>query len=75
MFSYLDDIIIVSATFEEHLQHLAEVFRHLCNARLYLNPEKCLHDFCLHELKYLRHVVDHRASVPIPKKLSHITVV
>jgi len=58
VFIYLDDIIIVSGTFDEHLQHLAEVFRRLRDARLRLNPEKC--HFCRHELKYLGHIVGHR---------------
>jgi len=44
VFIYLDDIIIVSATFEKYLRHLAEVFRRLLDARLRLNPEKC--HFC-----------------------------
>jgi len=35
---YLDDIIIVSQTFEDHLRHLAEVFRRLRETKLRLNP-------------------------------------
>lgn len=34
VFVYLDDIIVINASFEEHLQTLAEVFRRLREARL-----------------------------------------
>ncbi|GBM00252.1 Retrovirus-related Pol polyprotein from transposon 17.6 [Araneus ventricosus] len=38
---YLDDIIIVGRTFEEHLNNLNKVFRRLQKANLKLNPKKC----------------------------------
>ncbi|KAH8355715.1 hypothetical protein KR084_009345 [Drosophila pseudotakahashii] len=40
-FAYLDDIIIIGRTLEEHVQHLQEVFRRLRNANLRLNAMKC----------------------------------
>ncbi|KAL6418960.1 hypothetical protein ACFW04_011678 [Cataglyphis niger] len=40
VFVYLDDIIVISRTFERHLELLTEVFRRLRAARLRLNPEK-----------------------------------
>jgi len=45
VFVYLDDIIIISRTFSEHLELLAETFRRLREARLRLNPEKS--KFCV----------------------------
>jgi len=69
VFIYLDDIIIVSETFDEHLQYLAEVF--LRNVRLRLNPEKC--HFCRHELKYLGHIVDRRGIRTDPEKVRAMT--
>ena len=39
--AYLDDILVFSNTFEEHLHILNEVFRALKNANLKLNPSKC----------------------------------
>lgn len=54
-FAYLDDLVIVSSTFEEHLELLGVVFRRLREAGLRLNPEKC--HFARRELKYLGHVV------------------
>jgi len=59
---YLDDIIIASQTFDEHLRHLTEIFRRLREARLRLNLEKC--HFCRSQLRYLGHVVDRRGIRP-----------
>ena len=39
--TYLDDIIVFSATFQEHIQRLDSVFKHLKAANLKLLPEKC----------------------------------
>jgi len=71
VFIYLDDVIIVSETFDEHLQHLAEVFRRLRDARLRLNPEKC--HFCRHELKYFGHIVNRRGIHTDPDKVKAMT--
>ena len=40
-FVYLDDILIVSETFDEHLKHLREFFSRLRKAMLRLKPKKC----------------------------------
>ncbi|CAF3406605.1 unnamed protein product [Rotaria socialis] len=39
--AYIDDIIIYSKTFEEHLLHLNEICTILKDARFPLNPDKC----------------------------------
>jgi len=39
IFVYLDDIIIINKTIEEHLTTLREVFRRLRNTKLKLNPD------------------------------------
>ena len=44
---YLDNIIVFLSTFEEHLEHLAQLFACLCEANLKLKASKCL--FCQHE--------------------------
>ncbi|KAL1140056.1 hypothetical protein AAG570_007033 [Ranatra chinensis] len=56
VFVYLDDIVICSATFGDHVHILERVFRKLKEAGLTLNKEKC--QFCRPELKYLGYVVD-----------------
>ncbi len=53
--AYLDDIIIWSNNFEEHLQHLEYVFQCLRAAKLRLNPSKC--EFLLTKVTYLGHVI------------------
>lgn len=70
VFVYLDDIIIVNRTFEEHLQTLEEVFRRLRGARLRINTEKC--QFCRTSLKYLGHVVDQQGIRTDPAKTSAV---
>lgn len=42
VFTYVDDIVVTSKNKEEHLTNLAETFTNLCEARLRLNPEKCI---------------------------------
>ena len=41
-FVYLDDILVASQTFEEHLKHLESVFKRLRKAGLRLKPRECL---------------------------------
>ena len=52
---YVDDVIIFSTTFHDHLQHLEEVFKRLRNAGLKLSPNKCY--FAQKKLHYLGHVI------------------
>ena len=70
VFVYLDDIIVVNRSFEEHLATLREVFRRLRDARLRINPEKCR--FCTEQLKYLGHVIDKEGIRTDPEKTSAI---
>lgn len=56
VFAYLDDIIIVTPTFQKHLEILEEVIRKIHGAGLTLNREKSL--FCRKELKYLGYIVN-----------------
>ena len=52
---YLDDIIIYSSTFEEHLEHLEAVFERLEQHNLKLKASKC--EFFKTKVSYLGHVV------------------
>uniref|UniRef100_A0A2C9LQU1 Reverse transcriptase domain-containing protein n=1 Tax=Biomphalaria glabrata TaxID=6526 RepID=A0A2C9LQU1_BIOGL len=38
---YLDDIIVIGRTFEEHIANLKEVFERIRNSGMKLNPKKC----------------------------------
>ncbi|KMQ91260.1 reverse ribonuclease integrase [Lasius niger] len=62
----LGDIVIASQTFDDHLRHLAEVFRRLQDAKLRLNAEKC--HFCKDRLRYLGHIIDRQEYGPTPQK-------
>lgn len=70
VFVYLDDIIIVSSTFEEHISLLKEVYERLKKAGLNVNFEKC--EFCRNSLKYLGFVVDAQGLRTDPSKVEAI---
>jgi Reverse transcriptase (RNA-dependent DNA polymerase). len=70
VFVYLDDIIIVSKTFDDHLKLIQEVFGRLRDARLRLNLDKCR--FCVEKLKYLGHIVDHNGIHTDPERIDAI---
>ena len=67
---YLDDVIIFSKTFEDHLDHLRQVFDRFRTAHLKLKPEKC--HFGQASVKYLGHIVSRDGVSPDPKKLSAV---
>ena len=52
---YLDDIMIYSKTFEEHLQQVDRVLELIIKAGLKLRPDKC--EFLKSEIKYLGHTI------------------
>ncbi|GFS59806.1 retrovirus-related Pol polyprotein from transposon 297 [Trichonephila clavipes] len=53
---YMDDVIISSPSFTQHIEHLKEVFRLLHEAGLTLNKDKC--KFGCDELKYLGLIIN-----------------
>ena len=53
--TYVDDIIIFSSTFEQHLIHLQNVFDNLRKAQLKLKPSKC--NFAASRVSYLGHII------------------
>ena len=69
-FVYIDDVLVCSRTFEEHLQHLSQVFERLRQANLKLKPKKCL--FLREEVPYLGHVVTREGIHPDPSKTAKI---
>ena len=68
---YLDDIIVFSTTFEEHLQRLVSVFERLRAAGLKLKPKKC--HFAKRQITYLGHVISANGVEPDHKKLAAVT--
>lgn len=69
-FAYLDDLIMVSKDFDQHLDLLKSVFQRLRNAGLQMNVEKC--NFCQQKLKYLGHIVDENGISTDPEKVQSI---
>ena len=55
-FAYLDDIIIVTKTFEEHLEWLSKVLNKIKVAGLEINKDKC--EFCCTQVHYLGFLVN-----------------
>ncbi len=67
---YLDDIVIFSDTFEQHLIDVKEVFSRLRASGLQLNKTKC--HFLKDKFAYLGHIVSEKGIEPDPKKIEAI---
>jgi hypothetical protein len=70
IFMYVDDIVVASKNKEDHLADLAETFANMRDARLRLNPEKCV--FGVHQGKILGYLVSHRRIEANPTKIQAI---
>jgi hypothetical protein len=70
-FVYVDDIIVFSKTFEEHLEHLNLIFKRLEEAGLTINADKS--HFCKREITFLGHVITQNGLVKQPEKVRAIT--
>ena len=79
---YLDDIIIFSSTFEEHLERLQAVYERLQEHNLKLKPSKC--ELFKERVSYLGHEVSEEGihtdpskieavkSLPVPKNIKDV---
>lgn len=67
---YLDDVIILGASFDEHLASLHLVFDRLQKAGLRLQPRKC--HFLKHKVQYLGHIVSDEGVQADPAKLDKV---
>ena len=68
--AYIDDIVVFSRSWEEHLVHLGQVLRSLQRAQLTINVSKC--QFGRSEVKYLGHVIGGETVKPDPQKLAAV---
>ena len=68
---YVDDIIIFSSSFEDHLSHLEEVFRRLRDAGLKLSINKCF--FAKEKLHYLGFILSMDGIEADPRKIEKIS--
>lgn len=69
-FIYLDDLIIFSETYEEHLERLQMVLQRLREHNLKLSPKKCA--FFKDKVKYIGHIVSKDGISPDPDKLEKV---
>ena len=69
-FVYINDIVIASQSFEEHMHHLQLVFERLCQASLRLKLMKC---FFLHErVPYLGFMISKHGIQVDPSKTDKV---
>ena len=67
---YLDDVLVFSKTFEEHLARLGEVFNRLVKHGLKLKGGKC--QLFKREVAHLGHIVSEKGVMVDPSKVSRI---
>jgi len=67
---YIDDIIVVGRTFDEHIQNLKQIFERLDKAGLKLQPHKC--QFLQQKVQFLGHIVSTEGISPDPSKTSRV---
>ena len=64
---FVDDILIYSTSFEQHLKDIVRVFLRLRHANLSMKPAKC--HFCRPSLIYLGHEISPKGIKPDPSKV------
>ena len=69
---YLDDVLVFSETFEEHLHHLALVINRLLKAGLKLRPSKC--HFICKQVQYLGHLITPSGILPNPGRTDAVRI-
>lgn len=68
---YIDDILICSENFEDHISHLKLVLERLrCQANLKLKIRKCA--FLCQKVNYLGHVISCQGIAPDPAKTEKV---
>ena len=68
--AYIDDVLIFSKTFEDHLLHIESVMTRLMNAGFKLKAKKC--KFATKEMEFLGHLITPEGIKPNPKKIEVI---
>ena len=68
--AYLDDVIIHSESWGEHLQHIDAVLTRLHNANLTVKPRKC--QFAMQNCMYLGHIVGNKHIQPEKGKIDPV---
>lgn len=69
-YAYIDDLLIASANYEEHIQHLKAVFERLDKYGLVINMDKCV--FGKSIVSFLGHEVSATGVAPLKDKIASI---
>ena len=69
-FIYLDDVIVFSKTFEDHIQRLTLIFDRFRKFGLKLSPKKC--SFFMKKVKFIGHIVLEEGIQTDPDKVSKV---
>lgn len=70
VFVYMDDVLIASASQQQHLVHLRALFQRLRDNGLIIRPEKC--QFGKKSLDFLGHSVSDEGICPLPSKVKAV---
>ena len=70
VFVYLDDLLVVSRSIKEHVEHLGKVFQKLEEANLKLKPQKC--KFAQEKIEYLGHTLTTKGVCPNDGKVQAV---
>jgi hypothetical protein len=68
---YLDDIVVLGRSFEEHVRNLDSVLQRLRESGLRLKPSKCA--FFKKEVQYLGHIISHEGVATDPNKTAKVS--
>ena len=67
---YLDDIMIFSQSYDDHMRHLSLVFKKLSENKFFLKMNKC--QLLVPQLKLLGHIIEGNKIRPHPEKIRKI---
>jgi hypothetical protein len=67
---YVDDILVFSSSFDQHMDQLDTVLNKLTSAGFTINARKC--SFCKPEMKFLGHVFSREKLMPDPQRIEAI---
>ena len=68
---YIDDILIYSTTFKQHLKDIEVVLNRLKNAGLKLKPSKC--EWAKESISFLGHIISSNGIQPDPKNTEKVS--
>jgi hypothetical protein len=69
-FAYLDDILVLSRSLEEHEHHLRALFNQLQRYGIIINPAKYV--FRAPEVTFLGYKVSAKGSQPLEERVTHL---